>query len=179
MILVGKDTRTHELNHNCSKFDESIYSRMKAKKEFIFNVRVYGLFVRDGKVLLSDERLKGFEFTKFPGGGLEFGEGTAECIIREMMEETGMVFNIISHYYTTDFFQVSAFYPDHQIISIYYLINGPDLPMNLLSESRFDFRKDTENDQMFRWKSISDLIEDDLNFPIDRVVVEKLKKDFN
>ncbi len=177
--MLGKDNITDELNHNCSKFDESIYKRMNGEKETKLNVRVYGLFIRDGKVLLSDERLKGFEFTKFPGGGLEFGEGTAECIIREMMEETGMDFNIISHYYTTDFFQVSAFHPDHQIISIYYLINGPDLPLDLLSESRFDFRKVTENDQMFRWKSISDLRLEDLNFPIDRVVVEKLKKDFN
>jgi 8-oxo-dGTP diphosphatase len=177
--LLGKDTRTDELNHNCSKFDESIYLRMSGKKETKFNVRVYGLFIRDGNVLLSDERLKGFEFTKFPGGGLEFGEGTADCIIREMKEETGMDFNIIAHYYTTDFFQVSAFHPNHQIISIYYLINGPDLPMDLLSESRFDFRKVSVDDQMFRWKPISDLMVDDLNFPIDRVVVEKLKKDFN
>jgi ADP-ribose pyrophosphatase YjhB (NUDIX family) len=152
---------------------------MNGKKENKFNVRVYGLFIREGSVLLSDERLKGFEFTKFPGGGLEFGEGTADCIIREMKEETGLDFKIISHYYTTDFFQVSAFHPDHQIISIYYLINGPDLPLNLLSESRFDFRTTSVNNQIFRWKSILDLNVDDLNFPIDRVVVEKLKKDFN
>lgn len=152
---------------------------MNGKKETKFNVRVYGIFIQDGRVLLSDERLKGFEFTKFPGGGLEFGEGTIECIIREMKEETGLDFNIISHYYTTDFFQVSAFHPDHQIISIYYLIYGPELPNELLSVTRFAFRNTSENDQMFRWKSISELSIDDLNFPIDKVVAEKLKMEFS
>jgi ADP-ribose pyrophosphatase YjhB (NUDIX family) len=142
-------------------------------------VRVYGIFIKNKKVLLSDERLKGFEFTKFPGGGLEFGEGTADCILREMKEETGLDFNILSHYYTTDFFQVSAFHPDHQIISIYFRIEGDDLRFELLSESRFDFRSDSESAQRFRWKSINDLVPEDLNFPIDRVVVEKLKSDFS
>jgi 8-oxo-dGTP diphosphatase len=152
---------------------------MNGKKETKFNVRVYGIFIINKQVLLSDERLKGFEFTKFPGGGLEFGEGTMECIIREMKEETGLDFNIISHYYTTDFFQVSAFHPDHQIISIYYLIEGPSLADNLISSKKFDFRCCDESAQMFRWKRLSDLTVEDLNFPIDRVVAEKLKTDFN
>lgn len=152
---------------------------MNGKKETKFNIRVYGIFIRDGHVLLSDERLKGFEFTKFPGGGLEFGEGTVDCIIREMKEETGLDFNIISHYYTTDFFQVSAFHPDHQIISIYYVINGPDLPKELMSENRFDFHDNSQNAQKFRWKFIKDLVVEDLNFPIDRLVIEKLKKEFS
>jgi len=177
--LFGKDTRTIELSHNCSKFDELTNSMMNGKMETKFNVRVYGIFIKNGKVLLSDERLKSFEFTKFPGGGLEFGEGTVDCIIREMKEETGLDFNIISHYYTTDFFQVSAFHPNHQIISIYYLIEGPDLPIELLSESQFDFSEGSEYDQMFRWIPLKELKLEDLNFPIDRVVVKKLKQDFN
>lgn len=177
--MLGKDTRTDELNHNCSKFDESIYLRMNGKKETKFNVRVYGIFIRDKSILLSDERLKGFEFTKFPGGGLEFGEGTHDCIIREMKEETGLDFNINSHYYTTDFFQVSAFHPDHQIISIYYLISGPNLPDSLLSDKRFDFPDSNETSQVFRWKSVKDLTLEDLNFPIDRIVAEKIIKDFS
>ncbi len=28
------------------------------------------------------------------------------------------------HIYTTDFFQLSAFNPDHQIISIYYMVKA-------------------------------------------------------
>ncbi len=47
-----------------------------------FNVRVYGLFVHSHLgVLLSHEELSGFKFTKFPGGGLEWGEGLTEAIL--------------------------------------------------------------------------------------------------
>ena len=42
-----------------------------------FNVRVYGVLVEDGKLLVSDEYIKEHEITKLPGGGLEFGEAQA------------------------------------------------------------------------------------------------------
>ena len=74
-----------------------------------FNVRVYGILIKDGKVLVSDEYIKGNKITKFPGGGLEFGEGTIECIKREFIEEMQLPVEVISHFYTTDFFVSSAF----------------------------------------------------------------------
>ena len=53
-----------------------------------FNIRVYGILINErNEVLLTDEYRFGTEITKFPGGGLEFGEGTIDCIKREMMEE--------------------------------------------------------------------------------------------
>ncbi len=143
-----------------------------------FNVRVYGLFIKNGYVLLSDERINAVEFTKFPGGGLEFGEGTLDCIIREMKEETGGDFTVLNHFYTTDFFQLSAFHTQFQVISIYYLIDGPKLPDELLSEVKFDFNKEG-NDQKFRWKPIGILEESDVNFPIDKKVVSMLKNTFS
>ena len=54
----------------------------------MFNVRVYGLLINENKqVLVSDEYIRGDYITKFPGGGLEFGEGTRDCLKREFMEE--------------------------------------------------------------------------------------------
>ncbi|UPT66698.1 MAG: NUDIX domain-containing protein [Sphingobacteriales bacterium JAD_PAG50586_3] len=68
-----------------------------------FNVRVYGLLIKDGHLLVSDEYCNGSYITKLPGGGLEFGEGPAECIAREFMEETGLTVRVVRHFYTTDF----------------------------------------------------------------------------
>ncbi|MCH5686994.1 NUDIX domain-containing protein [Niabella sp. W65] len=57
-------------------------------------------------MLVSDERIyyNNLEVTKFPGGGLELGEGTRDCIIRECKEEIGVDVEVADHIYTTDFF---------------------------------------------------------------------------
>jgi 8-oxo-dGTP pyrophosphatase MutT (NUDIX family) len=90
----------------------------------MFNVRVYGVLMdKEKRVLLSDEFIRGAYITKFPGGGLELGEGTRDCLKREFAEETGLEVTIGEHVYTTDFFQISAFNNTHQIISIYYFVH--------------------------------------------------------
>src|SRR6478735_10288577 len=96
-----------------------------------FNVRVYGLLINEAnEVLISDEQEYGFKFTKFPGGGLEYGEGLIEGLKREFVEECNTEVEVISHFYTTDFFVKSAF-NDSQIISVYYNVKAvSDLRFN-------------------------------------------------
>ncbi|HET9278185.1 MAG TPA: NUDIX domain-containing protein [Flavitalea sp.] len=54
----------------------------------LFNIRVYGILINEKKqVLVSDEFIRGSYYTKFPGGGFEFGEGTGNCLKREFKEE--------------------------------------------------------------------------------------------
>jgi len=97
----------------------------------LFNVRVYGILLdEEKKLLVSDEFIRGAYITKLPGGGLEFGEGTRECLKREFMEETGLDVTVGDHIYTTDFFQISAFNQKDQIISIYYFVH-PSTPFSL------------------------------------------------
>src|SRR5471030_532993 len=91
-----------------------------------FNVRVYGLLINDNnEVLISDEQEYGMRFTKFPGGGLEFGEGTIEGLKREFIEECNAEIEVIGHFYTTDFFVKSAF-NNSQVVSVYYLVTNMD-----------------------------------------------------
>ena len=105
-----------------------------------FNVRVYGVLLDDQqRVLVSDEWIRGKYYTKFPGGGLEFGEGTRDCLKREFMEEMNLAVEVGEHLYTTDFFQLSAFNPDHQILSIYYLVKPLEEIKVRLSTIAFDF----------------------------------------
>src|SRR5215218_5085349 len=108
----------------------------------LLNVRVYGILVNEQKqVLGSDEFIRGGYYTKFPGGGLEYGEGTRECLAREFVEEMNLKVEVGEHLYTTDFFQVSAFNPNHQIISIYYRVKPLEPITARLSTVAFDFNE--------------------------------------
>src|ERR1051325_3117069 len=106
----------------------------------MFSIRVYGILINDRKqVLVSDEFIRGMYVTKFPGGGLEFGEGTRDCLKREFMEEMTLDVSIGDHIYTTDYFQMSAFNPEHQIISIYYFAHAQEPIRVPLRRKPFDF----------------------------------------
>ena len=135
-----------------------------------FNVRVYGILVVEGKLLVSDEFIKGKEITKLPGGGLEFGEGLIDCLVREFKEELNLAINVKSHFYTTDFFVTSAFHVDSQVISIYYVVDPTEEIKITASTKKFDFKKKAEGAQSFRWLDINKISENDFTFVIDRRV---------
>lgn len=149
----------------------------------MFNVRVYGILINEQKqVLVSDEYIRGDYITKFPGGGLEFGEGTRDCLKREFMEEMTLNVRVGDHLYTTDYFQMSAFNPDHQIISIYYYAHPLEAIKVPLRTKPFDFdeqqlavyaeKKETETFRFINWHDFS---EASVTLPIDKVVAKMLK----
>src|SRR5665647_2935878 len=106
----------------------------------ILSVRVYGILINDGgQVLVSDEYIRGAYYTKFPGGGLEIGEGTRDCLKREFKEEMNLEVAIGDHIYTTDFFQQSAFNSAHQILSVYYFATALEQITVPLRNKEFDF----------------------------------------
>ena len=148
----------------------------------MFTIRVYGI-LKDSKkrVLVSDEFIRGNYYTKFPGGGLELGEGTRDCLKREFKEETNLDVTVGEHIYTTDFYQMSAFNNAHQIISIYYFVHAAE-PVDLITKTAlFDFEPYQVADplgtaEVFRWTEWNDLTEESVSLPIDKVVVKLLKE---
>jgi len=144
----------------------------------MYNIRVYGLLIENGAVLVSDEYYKGIFMTKFPGGGHEIGESLPECLHREFKEELDIEIQILEHFYTTDFFVPSFFNQEHQLISIYYLIKR-DTQANLkTSNQKFDFEP-IHGAQSLRWLNIDLIKEDELSYPIDKKVVALLKNSYN
>ena len=138
-----------------------------------FVIRVYGIFIDPEKgVFVSDEFIHGKAYTKFPGGGMNFGEGTVECLLREMMEETQQEFVVDEHVYTTDFFVRSAFDENAQVVSVYYLMKpAGDLKVKI-AETVFDFAESINEAQSFRFIPLNKISAEDFTLPIDRKVAE-------
>lgn len=140
-----------------------------------FNIRVYALVLdSNDQLLLSDEKMGSARFTKFPGGGLELGEGLCDGLKREIREELGAEVKSMDHFYTTDFFQESAFHKGDQLISVYYtvrLVDGFELVNKEVHEEMYEY-------EIFRWKPIHELEREDVTFPIDKTVVQMLKDQY-
>ena len=145
----------------------------------LFNVRVYGLLVNEHQeVLLSDEEEYGKRFTKFPGGGLEYGEGLVEGLKREFIEECNLAVEVESHFYTTDFFVESVF-GGGQLISIYYMIKPKQEISFKLSDFQFDFEgQEASPKQCFRFVAIKELEEKHITFKVDKHVVNLLREKY-
>ena len=144
-----------------------------------YSIRVYMLILNDRmEILLSDEFQMDMKMVKFPGGGMEYGEGTIHCLQREAMEEFGQELTNIRHFYTTDYYQKAYFFQDHQLISIYYLADLSEALQIRVSDKPFDFPEMSNGQQSFRRVSLKDIEEEDLTFPIDRKVIGMLKNEF-
>jgi ADP-ribose pyrophosphatase YjhB (NUDIX family) len=125
-----------------------------------FNVRVYGIWIHEGKVLVNEELIRGQKVIKFPGGGLDLGEGTIDGLVREWKEELDIDIQVLEHFYTTDFFQPSAF-DNSQVISIYYLVAGNNVPDTIVNL--------VENERTY-WMDMAEVSAEAFTLPIDKKV---------
>lgn len=137
-----------------------------------FNIRVYGLLLNEGKVLVTDEIRLGTKMTKFPGGGLEFGEGLEDGLKREFQEELSVEIEVNELFYINEFLQISSFDNRDQLMSVYYKVS---LVEGVINTTETPFCFETEEPQCFRWVGLDEIMESDLTFPIDKVVLQKLK----
>lgn len=132
-----------------------------------FNIRVYGIWIKDDQLLVNEELIQGKRVIKFPGGGLELGEGTIDGLKREWKEELDLDIDILDHFYTTDFFQQSAF-DNTQVISIYYFVRADDHSMirNLVPG------------EITYWLPIKSVTAETFTLPIDQAVGDMLRQLF-
>lgn len=141
-------------------------------------IRVYAIIINEkNELLIADEYQLNTRMTKFPGGGMEFGEGTIDCLKREAIEEFGQEIEVQEHFYTTDYYQTTQFYDDAQLISIYYKAKFKKDIKFKISAIPFDFDEDKNGNMSFRWEKIQELDANEFTFPIDKKVVEMLKNE--
>lgn len=132
-----------------------------------FNIRVYGIWIHEGMLLVNEEQIRGRSIIKFPGGGLDWGEGLHDCLIREWKEELGIDITILNHFYTTHFFQPSAF-DDSQVISIYYQVSADPLEKIV---------NHMPNERTY-WLPLSTVTAETFTLPIDKIVGNMLKQPY-
>lgn len=143
----------------------------------MFTIRVYGLLVHGERVLVSEEVIKGRPISKFPGGGLEYGEGLKDCLVREIREEMGLDAIGLEHFYTTDFFQQSAFHSDPmQVVSVYYRFQVNALEQLPLGSPVVHEGSGQPGGEVFLWRDLSLPAEAAVSLPIDRVVWRMLQQ---
>src|SRR5436190_22130703 len=152
----------------------------------MITIRIYGILINELKqVLVSDEYIRGSYYTKFPGGGLEVGEGTRDCLKREFKEEMDLNVEIGEHIYTTDHYMKSAFNAAQQILSIYYFATALEPIKVPLREKEFDFDdqqmkvyNEVNQTETFRFVNWNDFSADTVTLPIDKIVATLLKEKY-
>ncbi len=138
-----------------------------------FNIRVYGWLMHEELgVLTTVENIQGKWYRKFPGGGLEWGEGINECLQREFLEELNLPIVVKRQLYTTDFFQLSAFNPQDQVISIYL----EAIPQSSTSFHEISSLQSHEPSNLrIEWIPMHKLEAELFPLPIDQMFIERMK----
>ena len=109
-----------------------------------FNLRVYGILINEqNQLLVSDEYIRGMKITKFPGGGLEFGEGTRDCLKREFLEETGyqcenlrFLLSIKDKFISTDIKNLHIYYDQYDFKKNYTCYEGVSLDFYTIEKAK-------------------------------------------
>lgn len=130
-----------------------------------FNIRVYGLLINKDALLILKEPYANEVLYKFPGGGVEFGEGIIQALKRELKEELNLDLFQHQHFYTQEEFVQSKFKTNEQLLTIYYLIEVSNLEAIEMVEKRIE---------KLLWIPFNKLTTENVNLPVDKIVVEKL-----
>ena len=126
------------------------------RDNYIFDYRVAGILVRDGKVLLQSPKNTG-EYA-FIGGHVALGETTAETLTREWREEVGADIEVGELKWVEENLFSWGDKAAHQI-SLSYLVSLKDT-MKIPLEGSFiskEYKADDDKAIWFHWVPLSDI----------------------
>lgn len=136
-----------------------------------FNLRVYGILKHEGHVLISHESFRGFDFHKFPGGGVEWGEGLEETLQREFQEELSLSIEVEELLFLNRDFLPSKFFKEDQVVVFYFLIHTKKpLPKKYLKDQFIA----NEDDIKFKWAKLDESLIKWFSLPKDIEVAKLL-----
>ena len=135
--------------------------------------RVYGFLINSAnQVLVSIERFKGIPIIKFPGGGVEWGEGLLEALVREFKEELEISIRVKKNIYFNDFPVESAIDKRYQVQAFFYEVE-PLEPIRF--STVLSLEPPEENTENFIWVDLKNLSEELFTYKIEKEAAKALK----
>jgi len=129
-----------------------------------FNIRVYALCIVNNEILTLKEPFAGNMVVKLPGGGLEFGEGTADCLKREFKEELNLEITVGDAFYIQEDFVQSLAKDGKQLLTLYFFATIKDLHNLEIIDT---------NIQEVNWIPLT--ANNPFTLPVDKIVFNKLQ----
>lgn len=129
-----------------------------------FNIRVYALCIVNNEILTLKEPFAGNMVVKLPGGGLEFGEGTADCLKREFKEELNLEITVGDAFYIQEDFVQSLAKDGKQLLTLYFFATIIDLHNLEIID---------KNIQEVNWIPLT--ANNPFTLPVDKIVFNKLQ----
>ncbi|MEG1020734.1 MAG: NUDIX domain-containing protein [Myroides sp.] len=129
-----------------------------------FNIRVYALCIVNNEILTLKEPFAGNMVVKLPGGGLEFGEGTADCLKREFKEELNLEITVGDAFYIQEDFVQSLSKDGKQLLTLYFFATIIDLHNLEIID---------KNIQEVNWIPLT--ANNPFTLPVDKIVFNKLQ----
>lgn len=119
-----------------------------------YGISAGAILLREGKILLVHHVKAGvFDFWVPPGGHLEGEESIAECVMREVFEETGLHVETGRVLYIQEFLQ-----PDYHFVKFFLLcrdrgeiitLSNKPMEEDFLTEARFFDQEELQNMRVF------------------------------
>lgn len=129
-----------------------------------FNIRVYALCIVNNELLTLKEPFAGNMVVKLPGGGLEFGEETADCLKREFKEELNLELTVNDAFYIQEDFVPSLAKDGKQLLTLFFFATIKDLHNLEIID---------KNIQEVNWIPLK--ANNPFTLPVDRIVFNKLQ----
>lgn len=129
-----------------------------------FNIRVYALCIVNNELLTLKEPFAGNMVVKLPGGGLEFGEGTADCLKREFKEELNLELTVGDAFYIQEDFVPSLAKDGKQLLTLFFFATIKDLHNLEIID---------KNIQEVNWIPLT--ANNPFTLPVDKIVFNKLQ----
>ena len=132
--------------------NDKISKEIESKFGYQLRMRVNGVLIEEGKILMAKHRMgQGKEFWSTPGGGMIYGTNAKENLKREFMEETGLEIEVGEFLFVNEFLS-----PPLHALEHFFLVRRTKGIARLGRDPELD--KDKQILSEIRWMSIEELL---------------------